>query len=182
MPAATGDGGRANDHPTSPPHHRPFGPHTIPHAHVFVTTSHSFAFVNLKPVVPGHVLVSPHRVVPRLAGLRSEEVADLFALATRVSCVVEAHYGAGSTTLAVQDGPLAGQTVPHVHVHVLPRRAGDFANNDDVYSELERPDAGPPVATGPPSQPPQPLDPDAPRVARSHEDMAAEAAVLRALF
>jgi diadenosine tetraphosphate (Ap4A) HIT family hydrolase len=40
-----------------------------------------------------------------------------------------------------QDGPAAGQTVPHVHVHVLPRRAGDFARNDDVYDELDRGEA-----------------------------------------
>lgn len=38
----------------------------------------------------------------------------------------------------LQDGPLAGQSVPHVHVHVLPRRAGDFARNDDVYDALEQ--------------------------------------------
>ena len=37
----------------------------------------------------------------------------------------------------MQDGKEAGQSVPHVHVHILPRIAGDFANNDDVYTHLE---------------------------------------------
>lgn len=32
-----------------------------------------------------------------------------------------------------QDGPQAGQTVPHVHVHILPRKGGDFENNDEIY-------------------------------------------------
>lgn len=36
----------------------------------------------------------------------------------------------------VQDGPEAGQTVPHVHVHILPRRGGDFKNNNDIYDEV----------------------------------------------
>jgi len=33
----------------------------------------------------------------------------------------------------LQDGPKAGQTVPHVHVHILPRKDGDFENNDEIY-------------------------------------------------
>jgi len=32
-----------------------------------------------------------------------------------------------------QDGPQAGQSVPHVHIHILPRKNGDFENNDDIY-------------------------------------------------
>jgi len=35
--------------------------------------------------------------------------------------------------LFFQDGAQAGQTVPHVHVHILPRKKGDFENNDEVY-------------------------------------------------
>jgi diadenosine tetraphosphate (Ap4A) HIT family hydrolase len=41
----------------------------------------------------------------------------------------------------MQDGPAAGQTVPHVHIHVLPRKPGDFEKNDDVYDELDRAEA-----------------------------------------
>jgi hypothetical protein len=41
-------------------------------------------------------------------------------------------------TLTVQDGKDAGQTVFHVHVHVMPRKPNDFARNDDVYEKLEK--------------------------------------------
>ena len=98
-----------------------FGPWKIAADEVFATSPHCFAFVNLKPVVPGHVLVSPKRVVPRFAELAPEEVADLWCLAQRVGAAIEPHFGAASLTLAIQDGPLAGQTVPHVHIHILPR-------------------------------------------------------------
>ena len=37
----------------------------------------------------------------------------------------------------MQDGAHAGQSVPHVHIHVLPRRPGDFKNNDDVYDAID---------------------------------------------
>ena len=38
---------------------------------------------------------------------------------------------------ALQDGPAAGQTVPHVHIHVLPRKLGDFEPNDKIYDALD---------------------------------------------
>ena len=104
----------------------------------------------------GHVLVSPKRVVRRFAELTKEEVSDLWLLAQRVGAVIEPHFGAGSLTLAIQagathgnvtcsntiddgmqDGPLAGQTVPHVHIHLLPRKKGDFERNDEVYDAID---------------------------------------------
>jgi bis(5'-adenosyl)-triphosphatase len=38
----------------------------------------------------------------------------------------------------LQDEPKAGQTVPHVHAHILPRKDGDFANNDEIYDEINK--------------------------------------------
>lgn len=60
-----------------------------------------------------------------------------------------------------QDGPYAGQTVPHVHMHILPRRAGDFSDNDDVWRQIDAEDE---------TQARRP---------RTHAEMAEEAAVLR---
>ncbi|PKU42374.1 bis(5 -adenosyl)-triphosphatase [Limosa lapponica baueri] len=84
-----------------------------------------------------YVLVCPLRPVERFCDLCPEEVADLFRTAQRVGSVVEKHFCGTSLTISIQDGPEAGQTVKHVHVHVLPRRAGDFSRNDDIYKEFE---------------------------------------------
>ncbi|KAG0738321.1 hypothetical protein G6F16_011403 [Rhizopus arrhizus] len=58
--------------------------------------------------------------------------------AQKIGRAVEKHYQGTSLTMTIQDGPQAGQTVPHVHMHLIPRKKGDWANNDDVYEELDR--------------------------------------------
>ncbi|CAE7219809.1 aph1 [Symbiodinium sp. CCMP2592] len=90
-------------------------------SHIFFASPSglSVAFVNLKPLVPGHVLVTPRRVAPRLADLSEEEFDDLFRTVRLVQAVVERHYGAEASRLGIQDGPDAGQSVPHVHVRDL---------------------------------------------------------------
>ncbi|XP_068265266.1 bis(5'-adenosyl)-triphosphatase isoform X3 [Nyctibius grandis] len=88
-----------------------FGQHLIKPSMVFLKTELSFALVNRKPVVPGHVLVCPVRPVERFRDLCPEEVADLFRTAQRVGNVVEKHFCGTSLTISIQDGPEAGQTV-----------------------------------------------------------------------
>ncbi|CAL5227730.1 g10745 [Coccomyxa viridis] len=153
-----------------------FGPHKIRASEIFASTELSFAFVNLKPVVPGHVLVCSRRVVQRFTRLQPAEVADMWCLAQKAGQVVEPHFGATSLTLAIQDGIHAGQSVPHVHVHVLPRRPGDFKNNDDVYDAID--DASKAAVSGEGEK----LDLDAERKVRTPEEMAAEAQELRVAF
>ncbi|KAM6981192.1 bis(5'-adenosyl)-triphosphatase [Aplochiton taeniatus] len=141
-----------------------FGQHVIKASAVFLQTELSFALVNRKPVVPGHVLVCPLRPVERFKDMHPDEVADLFCTTQKVANLVEKHFQATSLTIAIQDGPEAGQTVKHVHVHVLPRKAGDFERNDSVYDELQKHDQE---------------NEDVPAKWRTEEEMATEAEVLR---
>jgi len=117
--------------------HVMFGPVAVRPSQVFLRGRLSRAFVNIKPVLPGHVLVAPSRCTPRLAELGADELADLFETARAAGRVVERAQNAESLQFSVQDGAASGQSVPHVHVHVLPRRAGDLAAGDDVYAMLE---------------------------------------------
>jgi bis(5'-adenosyl)-triphosphatase len=71
-----------------------------------------FSAVNLKPVLTGHVLVAPVRAsARRLTDLADHETAALFVTARKVQAMLERHYGVRSASVAVQDGPDAGQTV-----------------------------------------------------------------------
>lgn len=92
-------------------------------------------------MLAGHVLISSIREAKRLKNLSSEEVADLFRTVQRVQQVIEQKHEANASTIAVQDGIDAGQSVEHVHVHILPRKPTDFGGNIDlIYLELQKHD------------------------------------------
>ena len=79
-----------------------FGPWPIAAAEIFYSTRYTFATVNLKPIVPGHVLVVPKRVVQRFQDLTPEEVSDLFLSTQKVGSVIEKRYQGESLTIAIQ--------------------------------------------------------------------------------
>ncbi|KAL1722345.1 HIT-like domain-containing protein [Schizophyllum commune] len=153
---------------------------------VFYKSAQSFALVNLKPIVPGHVLVVPTRVVPRLTDLDDSELSSLMKSVQRVGRVVERAFGADALTIACQDGKAAGQSIPHVHFHILPRKlTGDrFANNDDIYPELEKSEGGLPkdLQSAADRYEPLKMDADDDRKPRTIEEMDKEAQWLKTFF
>jgi bis(5'-adenosyl)-triphosphatase len=80
----------------------------------------------------------PRRVVPLLEDLSQDEYLDMWTLVRSVQNIIKHHHvGTTAFNVAIQDGVAAGQSVPHVHVHILPRKGGDFPRNDDIYDALE---------------------------------------------
>jgi bis(5'-adenosyl)-triphosphatase len=155
-----------------------FGPHTITSNEIFFNSKHSFGLVNLKPIVPGHVLVISRRVSPRFLDLSNEEAADLMESAHIICRQIEKVYKSQSLTLTIQDGLQAGQSVPHTHLHIIPRYEGDWMNNDDIYPALQAKEKE--MADGLSEE--KRKGPDSNRPPRSSEEMKKEAEELRGLF
>ena len=115
-----------------------FGSALVKENQIFYKTKHTIAFVNHRPVLAGHVLVAPIREAKRLADLNSDEITDLFVSVQKVQKAVETEFDANASTIAIQDGVDAGQSIEHLHVHLLPRKPTDFGGNvDQIYSELQ---------------------------------------------
>ncbi|MEA3393239.1 MAG: HIT family protein [Pseudomonadota bacterium] len=85
------------------------------------------AFMDAGQVNPGHVLVATKRQVETLIELEEAEAAHLFAVAHRIARAVQAAFKPEGMTLLQTNKPAGWQTVPHVHIHVLPRYVGDGA-------------------------------------------------------
>lgn len=77
------------------------------------------------PSAPGHRLVVPVRHVARVQDLGQEEWADLFELVRDVGAEVGSAQDVDGVNIGINDGQAAGQTIDHLHVHVIPRRFGD---------------------------------------------------------
>ncbi|KAF5798057.1 putative histidine triad (HIT) protein [Helianthus annuus] len=142
--------------------HYKFGAYKIDQREVFYSTHLSYALVNLRPLLP----------VKRFVDLTPEETSDLWISAQKVGKQLEKYHRASSLTFAIQDGPQAGQTVPHVHIHIVPRKGGDFENNDEIYDAIDEKE----------KELKNTLDLDKERKDRSMEEMAQEADEYRKLF
>jgi diadenosine tetraphosphate (Ap4A) HIT family hydrolase len=77
------------------------------------------------PVSPGHALIVPRRHVADFFDLTAEEQAGLWTLLPLVKRAIDADYRPAAYNIGVNVGVAAGQTVAHVHVHVIPRYPGD---------------------------------------------------------
>ena len=86
------------------------------------------AFLDAFPVAEGHTLVVPKRHVASLFDLPEDEQAAVWKLVALVRGKLMAELKPDGFNVGVNDGPAAGQTVMHAHVHVIPRRQGDAAD------------------------------------------------------
>jgi histidine triad (HIT) family protein len=96
----------------------------LPAAKVY-EDEHTIAFMDAGQVNPGHVLVATKRQVETILELDDELAGALFRTVTRVARAVEAAFRPEGITVLPANRPAGGQTVPHLHVHVVPRHAND---------------------------------------------------------
>ena len=95
---------------------------TVP-AEIVYEDEHSVAFLDHRPLFPGHVLVAPRRHVVTLADLAAGDVASFFQTVQRLETAVERAMEADGSFIAINN--IVSQSVPHLHVHIVPRRRKD---------------------------------------------------------
>ena len=89
-------------------------------------TASSISFLDAFPLTKGHVLVIPKNHHQKIQDMSSNENSDLFSLVHKMMLKVDSITGA--TLIAVHNGKEAGQEIPHVHVHLVPRSSDDSAS------------------------------------------------------
>lgn len=92
-------------------------------AEVVLEDAACIGFLDARPLFPGHVLLAPREHVVTLPELPHEQLAPLFSAAQRLCRAVEQACGAQGSFVAMNNR--VSQSVPHLHVHIVPRSKGD---------------------------------------------------------
>lgn len=94
-------------------------------ARIVSETAYSMSFLDAFPLANGHALVIPKKHREKIQDLPRDENTDLFSLVHRIASKVDKLTGA--TLIAIHNGKDAGQEIPHLHVHLVPRSPEDSA-------------------------------------------------------
>lgn len=101
---------------------------TLPAARIVGQNEHAIWIRDGFPVSPGHSLVIPKRHVGSFFDVTEAERQGLLALLDEAKAVAFAEFQPDGYNIGINDGSAAGQTVPHLHIHLIPRYTGDMAD------------------------------------------------------
>ena len=89
---------------------------------------HTLAFLDINPVADGHVLLIPREHTKYIEDLPEETAENLMKTLIKIVPPIQRAFNSTDSNIGINNGPNAGQIIPHVHIHIIPRptRAGSF--------------------------------------------------------
>jgi histidine triad (HIT) family protein len=96
-------------------------------ARVLMQNDRAVALLDAFPLAAGHTLVIPKSHYAKVQDMSEQDAMAVFEITWKVACAVESGSQVGASTIAIHNGSEAGQEIPHVHVHIVPRKRGDGA-------------------------------------------------------
>ena len=111
-------------------------------ANIIIENENAVAFLDAFPLAKGHALVIPKAHYSKIQELDENTSQSVFNLLWKITSPIEKATHVNSSTIAIHNGKEAGQEIPHVHIHIIPRNRGDgagpvhsmFRNKPDVNS------------------------------------------------
>ena len=101
---------------------------SLPSERIIDRNEHGLVVRDGFPISPGHTLIIPKRHTGSFFDLTETERLDLLLLLDKAKLNLENEFKPDGYNIGINDGPAAGQTVPHLHIHLIPRYAGDRAD------------------------------------------------------
>lgn len=83
------------------------------------------AFLDIKPLNPGHTLVVPKKHYENLEEINEEDLTALILAIKKIGALIKEKLGVAGYNVSANNGAVAGQEVPHLHFHIIPRHEND---------------------------------------------------------
>ena len=103
---------------------------------VFAESDNFRAIYNLAPILPGHSLIIPKKHVISLLDLSDLGLSEMIIFAKETTQILLEAFNSVSFNWSVQDSEAAGQTVAHLHMHIVPRYTDDLPDPGDWYPKI----------------------------------------------
>lgn len=104
----------------------------------FLESNHFAAVYNISPILPGHTLIISKRHFTSLFELSENELAEFMLMGRNTAQFLSKIFDTNAFDWAIQEMEAAGQSVAHLHMHVVPRKLGDLKDPGAWYQELEK--------------------------------------------
>jgi bis(5'-adenosyl)-triphosphatase len=105
---------------------------------VFVRSENFLAIYNLAPILPGHSLIIPNKHVQSVLDLNPGELTEMTLFARNVTTLLLKVFKTDAFNWSVQDKEAAGQTLAHLHMHIVLRYPGDLPYPGDWYPKIRQ--------------------------------------------
>ncbi|MBN2524160.1 MAG: HIT family protein [Bacteroidales bacterium] len=103
---------------------------------VFAESKNFLAVYNLAPILPGHSLIIPKQHLDSVLRLSNDELSELAAFSRKITILLLKAFHADAFDWSLQENEAAGQTIPHLHMHIVLRFQGDFQDPGDWYPKI----------------------------------------------
>jgi bis(5'-adenosyl)-triphosphatase len=107
---------------------------------VFLESGNFIAVYNIAPVLPGHSLVIPRDHITSFIELSPQQRTEFLETTTQAVRILLKAFHTDAFDLSVQEKPEAGQTIEHLHLHIVPRLKGDMPRPGDWYPVIHKSD------------------------------------------
>lgn len=99
---------------------------------------HSLAFMDIMPQADGHTLVIPKFAAQTLLDIPADELSHTMTTVQKVMSALKSTLGAEGVVLMQLNGKAAGQTVPHLHFHLIPEHLANLKGHGAAMGDMEK--------------------------------------------
>jgi bis(5'-adenosyl)-triphosphatase len=103
----------------------------------FFESENFLAVYNIAPILPGHTLVIPKKHITSFFQLSDKDLFEYIKFSRSVTKILSKVFDTEAFNWSLQEKDEAGQSVAHMHIHIIPRKPGDLTNSGDWYPMLK---------------------------------------------